>query len=202
MSLSPYKDVKILDLVEFYNSFWGKLIYAHIPIFAEPKAASSSPLLGLGFTLPWKCKNAIHAIPHVYGGQVIAPPAGDFAQTIFVDPRALPFDNSSLHFIWSIHLMGCTDDNWIREIERVLCSGGKAYIFVANRRNPFTKNWPMGRLRKKDIIKHFDKFDWHIAVKNLIGWPAMMFCVELTKLPRYGVTRISGGSMGLVGSSR
>lgn len=157
--------------------------------------------MALGFALPWVREDVLYALPTQYGGKGIVWPSTGPCQTLLVNPRQLPFDDRSIGTVWAMHMLGDIDDGWLDEVNRILYLDGRLHVVVAQAYHPLTRNWPMARFNRKNLVKHFTERGWHVTVHGVMGFPRMLWHLTAHKMPYYAVKTTQDGCLIWVQSS-
>lgn len=144
-----------IDSRDFYASALGTVARRLIQrrIRAIWPDVSGMDVLGLGFVTPYlrafidEASRTLAAMPAAQG--VLHWPAKDDGLTTLVDEADLPFADLSINRVLLVHAMESTDNvrPMLREVWRVLASGGRMIIVVPNRQGLWARfdTTPFGR---------------------------------------------------------
>ena len=144
-----------IDSRDFYASALGAVARRMIQrrIRTIWPNVSGMEVLGLGFATPYlsgfhgEASHIIAAMPAAQG--VLHWPADGYGLTTLVDETDLPFADVSINRVLLVHALESTDNvrPMLREVWRVLASGGRMIIVVPNRQGLWTRfeSTPFGR---------------------------------------------------------
>ena len=144
-----------IHLRNFYSSALGIVARRMIQkrIRAIWSNVSGLEILGLGFVTPYlddfkgEASRILAAMPAAQG--VLQWPSNDDGLTTLVDESELPFADISINRVLLVHAMESTDNlrPMLREVWRVLASGGSLIIVVPNRQGLWSRfeTTPFGR---------------------------------------------------------
>jgi SAM-dependent methyltransferase len=144
-----------IDTRNFYASALGAVARRMIQrrIRTMWPNVSGMEVLGLGFATPyldafhWEASHTLAAMPAAQG--VLHWPTDGDVLTTLVDETDLPFADLSINRVLLVHALESTDNvrPMLREVWRVMASGGRMIIVVPNRQGLWARfeSTPFGR---------------------------------------------------------
>ena len=196
--------IDVTDLFEFYQSSLGEVVTSRLgDVFTSfHEKTNAKHLIGLGYTVPYASID-LHLVPEHIG---VMQHTSGISSTVMVDDYYLPFQDESVDALVMIHMLEHSQNprRFLREIWRVMASGGRMLMVVPNRRgmwsrfenNPFGYGQPFSKRQIVGLLRDnmFTCTDVHYALSTFPinhSW-ITTHLQTLPNLPKVLLHRFSG----------